>query len=154
MQPKSGTEPGGAGPPRLDGFLSQDRERGPHLPPFRDFAPDLLPLAGALSTAGFDQPGRPQSLSSTSPPAHLVFSLRKEGFDFAVAVSPLGQGQAGSAAAGTKARRLDLYGGPHSQPAETKRPAAGAAPPGRARIASSPAISSLRRAQTQAVCGV
>ena len=62
MQPKSGKPAGSARlatigvelsraaqvPPRLDGLLSQDWERGPDLSAFRNFAPNLLPLAQAL----------------------------------------------------------------------------------------------------------
>src|SRR5438034_4529324 len=63
-------------------------------------------------------------------PADLVLSLRKEGFDFAVAVSSLGQGQT-RRAAGSEAHRLDLHGGSNSHPAETKWPAHRAAAPDR-----------------------
>jgi hypothetical protein len=62
MQPKSGKPPrsarlattwggvesSGASSPGLDGFSPSHAECGPHLPPFRDFPSDLLPLAQAL----------------------------------------------------------------------------------------------------------
>jgi hypothetical protein len=66
-----------------------------------------------------DNAGRAQSLSSSTAPAHLVLSSSKKGFAVAVAVSPLGQRQAGGASTGPEVYGLDLHGRPHYQPAET-----------------------------------
>src|SRR5215469_17073161 len=87
----------------VDGFLRPDQERGPDLPSVRDLAADVLSLAAPLRADGFNQPGIGQSSSSSMPPADVVFSLRRKGFDFVVAVSALGQGQAGGATAARQA---------------------------------------------------
>src|ERR1017187_6526865 len=53
--------------------------------------------------------------------------FRSESFAFAVAVSPLGQGQAGGAAGPGTTAGLDLHGGSYSYPSQTPRPAGGTA---------------------------
>src|SRR5712692_7076714 len=95
-----------------------------------------------------------QSLSSSTPPADLVFALRRKGFDFAVAVSPLGQGQAGGSSASPAVAGFEFHGGPHSRSAQATRPAGGTTAHGRSRIAPCATAPSVRRAQTQAVRGV
>src|SRR4029077_11187715 len=83
----------------------------------------------------------------------LVFFLRKKGFDFAVAVSALGEGQVGGVAAAAGRERLDFHGGPHSSPAEATWAVGGSASSGGSGIAAGTPFPSLRRAQTQAICG-
>src|SRR6266851_9530544 len=78
----------------------------------------------------------------------LVFALRRKGFDFAVAVSPLGQGQAGGSSASPAVAGFDFHGGPHSHTSEATRPAGGTTAHGSSRIAPCSAAPSVRGAQT------
>ena len=90
-------------------------------------------------------------MSPAKAPADLVF---RKGLGVAVAVSALGQRQAGGAAAPPALGDFRFDGGPHSGSSEAARPAGGTATFWGSGIASRASTSSLRRAQTQAVRGV
>src|SRR6266851_5179120 len=102
----------------------------------------------------FDHAGGAQSLSSSTTPADLDCSLRRKGFDFAVAVSALGQGQAGGSSASPAVAGFGVHGRTYSQQSEATRPAGGTSAHGRSRIAPCATAPSVRGAQTQAVRGV
>ena len=87
-------------------------------------------------------------------PRFNIAPTQRKGFGVAVAVSPLGQGQAGGSAAPPAGAGFDFHGGPRSHPAQSAGPTRGTAPQRSAGIAPCSAASSLRRAQTQAVRGV
>ena len=90
-------------------------------------------------------------MSPSPPSTNLVFSLRGKGFDFAVAVPALGQGQARGAATPAKDCHLHVDAGPHSDLFETAGAARRTAAHRSSGIAPRSAPPSLCRPQTQAV---
>src|SRR5438477_1760513 len=150
---RGGVEPWSSGSVGLDGFLSWLRQCGSHLPPLRHQPPDVLSLAATVSVR-FDHAGGAQPSPGPVPSADVGFSLRRKGFGVAVAVSALGQRQAGGSATPPEVSGFGFYGGPHSHSTEAARPARGTATHRSSGIATRATASPLRRAQTQTVRGV
>jgi len=83
----------------------------------------------------------------------LVFSLRRKGFDFAAAVSALGQGQTGGSSASSANAGFNFNGGPHSGSTQAAGPARGSAAHRRSGIApcSPPRPYAVRKPKQDAV---
>src|SRR6266849_4955229 len=126
--PGEKVKPGGAGTSSVDVVVLLQRSGcGTDLPAFRHQPADLLSLEAALRPPRAGHAGRAFASASPGTPADLGAGYGAACSRTPHAISALGQGQTGGAAAPREMHNFDIDGRTHSRTLETARRAARAA---------------------------